>query len=883
MLHKLNFKYQRKHGVLPVQLNPLDSDMNSMENDSNQNEESDINKGLSVSNMPNEKEEQLFGALNLKGEIAHITYVDNIVPLCKKATDAFATLVLTVLLRTSDKIILTKFVESGGATVLKKWLKQYSAKKDEELTTLVLDVLSTIPMSEMAVKESKIGITMRKLAKVENGFKATEADHIVNKWRQDVVNQRENKIKEKERQKQEAERQAKLKKEEEEKERLRLEEQKRQAEQAKKEKEELKRKRKAEKAEAKAKRLAAAEAAKAERLKKNANGDDDDVVMKDGNNKKRGRDGNDRKKKKKKRRRISWGKGEKLEEVKFFSKSDIVKDPSGNVATNGGKNTGMQAQDDDNNNNNNVNKNNTENQISFKEKQRKDKEKEAAALLKMKQDKKAAEYKNYFDNAIADAEFITPKQILIGQGIEKVRKKLAKKRDTPFSDKIQKENDKIKEYVTKSKAPVDISTEEKDWRDHKMPDCYEINDIEAYKVISGVEGLDDLTNNDDINASNISAKNLDGNNNNEKKGQKVILLEDPRPELLAALSINGGSLVKNDLLPKIVLGKEDSKLVFKGRLSLFQVIPEVKDILDINSNQDDIFKDLQKFVRQEKFPLQKVPLPHLNTIPLELRGGFQQQQQQQQQQQYGQNQGQGGWVNIANNNNNHFNNNMQVQQQQHMQMQRQPVQQQMQQQQPQWHHQQQQQQYVGAAVPMDAAAIAAALMAVQQQPAASTPQYPTKIQPTFTEPGSQMMAGIVTKIVARSPEIAKCFCIVNQDCYLSANTMLMCGQQWPPFMGQGVKLVVYPHQSGKNRWKANWVMYDNTVIQQKGGGVVNGSVRHVSDRWCIVNADIFLPRVTVEGCGYTWPPAIGTLCSVNVIPHVQGKNRWKALNYHQNQ
>ena len=29
---------------------------------------------------------------------------------------------------------------------------------------------------------------------------------------------------------------------------------------------------------------------------------------------------------------------------------------------------------------------------------------------------------NYFDNAIADAEFITPKQILIGQGIEKVRK-----------------------------------------------------------------------------------------------------------------------------------------------------------------------------------------------------------------------------------------------------------------------------------------------------------------------------------------------------------------------------------------------------------------------------------------------------------------------------
>ena len=121
----------------------------------------------------------------------------------------------------------------------------------------------------------------------------------------------------------------------------------------------------------------------------------------------------------------------------------------------------------------------------------------------------------------------------------------------------------------------------------------------------------------------------------------------------------------------------------------------------------------------------------------------------------------------------------------------------------------------------------------------------------------------------------KCFCIVNQDCYLSANTMLMCGQQWPPFMGQGVKLVVYPHQSGKNRWKANWVMYDNTVIQQKGGGVVNGSVRHVSDRWCIVNADIFLDRFHTA---FYLPIQIRTFCGQNqpksrINPKAQMKKR----------
>ena len=67
---------------------------------------------------------------------------------------------------------------------------------------------------------------------------------------------------------------------------------------------------------------------------------------------------------------------------------------------------------------------------------------------------------------------------------------------------------------------------------------------------------------------------------------------------------------------------------------------------------------------------------------------------------------------------------------------------------------------------------------------------------------------------------------------MSANTMVVCGQSWPPILGQGVKFVAYPHQQGQNQWKATWVMYDNTLLQKKGGGVINGRIQHISDRWC---------------------------------------------------
>ena len=172
LLHKINHKYQRKHGIVAVQLSPLDSEVYSTNNGDGssggaENSANDIDKGLSLSHMPTEKEELLFNMLDSNGEIKQARDVKDIVVLCKKCGDAFATLVMTILMRTKSSKILREFMECGGATVLKRWLKQYFANKDEELMTLMLDVLSIIPMSEKAAKDSKIGITLRNIAKVE--------------------------------------------------------------------------------------------------------------------------------------------------------------------------------------------------------------------------------------------------------------------------------------------------------------------------------------------------------------------------------------------------------------------------------------------------------------------------------------------------------------------------------------------------------------------------------------------------------------------------------------------------------------------------------------------------------------------------------------------
>ena len=431
----------------------------------------------------------------------------------------------------------------------------------------------------------------------------------------------------------------------------------------------------------------------------------------------------------------------------------------------------------------------------------------------------------------------------------------------------------------KARSQLQISTERQQWKQHTLPNIYDLGTDDDTIICQIISGSEMTENNEHTKGSSSSyAVGITKNDSSDTKHSDTVLIEDPRHELLSVLGINNGEFLKNDLLPKLVLGSEDRKSVFKGRLSLFQIIPEVKIILDAGLDHENLYKQLRSFVTKERFPLQKVPAPHIDLVPHELRGLPPVSQHPVQQ----------AWGNPS------------VQQQHQNQMQNnvgtsQHVQPGVIQQQA-WGSNFYQYNTAPAAPQMDAASIAAALMAAQQfapqqQQANTNSQqvyptnfqqvYPTKIQPSFNEPGSAMMEGAITKVVARSPEIAKCFCIVNHNCYMSANTMVVCGQSWPPILGQGVKFVAYPHQQGQNQWKATWVMYDNTLLQKKGGGVINGRIQHISDRWCIVNADIFLARVIVEGCGYSWPPALGQSCSVSVIPHVQGQNKWRALNYRQ--
>ena len=83
---KINHKYQRKYGVVPVQLSPLDSEVystNSGDGSSGgaENSANDIDKGLSLSHMPTEKEELLFNMLGSNGEIKHIRDVPSLLAL----------------------------------------------------------------------------------------------------------------------------------------------------------------------------------------------------------------------------------------------------------------------------------------------------------------------------------------------------------------------------------------------------------------------------------------------------------------------------------------------------------------------------------------------------------------------------------------------------------------------------------------------------------------------------------------------------------------------------------------------------------------------------------------------------------------------------------
>ena len=69
--------------------------------------------------------------------------------------------------------------------------------------------------------------------------------------------------------------------------------------------------------------------------------------------------------------------------------------------------------------------------------------------------------------------------------------------------------------------------------------------------------------------------------------------------------------------------------------------------------------------------------------------------------------------------------------------------------------------------------------------------------------------------------------------------------------------------------------------QGSGNGISKtrkGNVTRVFPGFCIVNSDIYVSKAVVERSD-EWPPALGSGVYVNVVPHFQGRNKWKALTY----
>ena len=69
--------------------------------------------------------------------------------------------------------------------------------------------------------------------------------------------------------------------------------------------------------------------------------------------------------------------------------------------------------------------------------------------------------------------------------------------------------------------------------------------------------------------------------------------------------------------------------------------------------------------------------------------------------------------------------------------------------------------------------------------------------------------------------------------------------------------------------------------QGKGSGLSKtkkGNVTRVFPAFCIVNSDIYVSKAVVERSD-EWPPALGSGVYVSVVPHFQGRNKWKALAY----
>ena len=296
-----------------------------------------------------------------------------------------------------------------------------------------------------------------------------------------MIDQREIDEEEKKRIAMEAEMKAKLEEEEAERERIKAEEKRKRKEAEIKLKEERRLKRAEEKAAMVAEQAALSEAAKSERSKASVESTSamNENILEDSVSKKRKRD--IKRSSGKKTRRVSWESSDKLVQIKEFFQTDRVEDPRDSTKLNGNK-IATNGDDEDH----------TESSASFREAFKVEKEKEAESLRKMKEEKLDLAYSEYCKKAISDEDFVTPKLVSIKKQnvIVKIRKKLKKKRFTPFSDKIAKLNSSIETYSVKARSQLQISTERQQWKQHTLPNIYDLgtdDDTIICQIISGSE------------------------------------------------------------------------------------------------------------------------------------------------------------------------------------------------------------------------------------------------------------------------------------------------------------------------------------------------------------------------------------------------------------
>jgi len=95
----------------------------------------------------------------------------------------------------------------------------------------------------------------------------------------------------------------------------------------------------------------------------------------------------------------------------------------------------------------------------------------------------------------------------------------------------------------------------------------------------------------------------------------------------------------------------------------------------------------------------------------------------------------------------------------------------------------------------------------------------------------------------------------------------------------------YPRSKHGNYGNSSRENNENNHSKNSGGGLSSsppktrkGNVTRIFPKFCIVNSDIYVSKAVVER-NETWPPQLGNGVHVATVPHMQGRNKWKAVSY----